>query len=161
MVTGTAGLAGILYILIKQYPKKEKKWKGWLGKLAAGFLAVQLGLGIGLGGLGEFLYVSGAMAYETVKPFLFIVSGILQSLVRILFLYLLFVHRYERSLKEEKKLLFLALATGAVLCVIPWILRVLAAGVVLQSMQVVWEAFYLILFIVYFGERLREGTEHA
>lgn len=155
-VATIAGMAGGVFILNRQYRKKNKPYMKWLGKLLLGYAVVQFGAGILQGGLGELLYTSGTLGYEEVKEFLYLLSGLVQSVVRIIFIYMLVADWYGRSFKKKKRVLFLALGMGAMLYIIPCILRMVLSGGVLQIVQLVWEILYLVIFITYFGERMRE-----
>jgi len=160
-VAAMMGVAGGFFILDRQYRKKDKPYGKWLGRLLLGYAVVQVGAGILQGILGELLYTSGTLGYEEVKGFLYLLSGLIQSVVRITFIYMLVTDWYGRGLKKEKRVLFLALGMGTVLYIMSCVLRLILSGGALQTVRLVWEILYPVIFITYFGERMREEKENA
>lgn len=161
IAAGAAGLAGLIYMIRQQYRKKSRVLKNWWWKFLLCYLIIQFVTGLLQGLIGEVLYGFQVLDYEAVMMFLYILSGLIQSLVRILFLYLAFVKLYDRGWKEKKRLLIFALIAAAVLFIVPCILQTMMSGIWLMSVRNLWEVLCWISFIVYFGENLREETKNA
>ena len=158
IVAALLGFAILIRIVIKNYKRKEEINNKWIGKVILMYIALQLVIAVVVGfislGLGQFF------ERELITTIIYWISGMIQTLIRILFIYIFVTKFYNNKIKERVKILYKVLLFGALSYLALVVFRLMLSGLVLQISQIIWEVACTVFFIVYLGENMRERTKN-
>lgn len=158
-ITGLMGLVGII-LLVKEKMKLNEKLSGkWIAKMILLYIGLQLVAAVTQGLISEGLGRFTSLEYEIIKTSVYWLSGIIQTFIRIVFLFALFLSYYHLKFKEHKKILFKGIMIGILFCIVLFVLRFTLTNIALLINQVLWEIVCILFFIIYFGKNMKEKTK--
>lgn len=151
------GLAILCFLARKKYKSRSNQANKWFVKVVLLYIVVQPAVGVVMGfislGLGQFIM------RETVEIAIYWTTGILQMLIRVTFIYIVFINYYSYKFKEQLKLLTKALLLGVIWYLSIIVIRFLPSELALRIGRSVRVIGYLVFFIIYFGANMREKAK--
>ena len=159
IITGLAGVLGIIFLSKKKMKDNERISLKWMIKMFLIYLGLQLIAAVVQGLISEGLGRFTALDYDRIKIIIYWLVGIVQTFIRITIIYIVFLSYYHLAFKAHKKILFKGILIGIIFYALLFILRVTLTNIALQISQILWEVGFIIFFIIYFGEIIGKGEK--
>jgi len=156
VVAGLLGISGIVLLIKKKMQASGRVSSKWVVKMIFCYIWIQLLAALFQGLISEGLGRFTPLDYETVKTVIYWLVGLIQTLVRVMAVYIILISYYKLKFKEHQKLLHRGLLIGLVFYALLFVLRITLPGIALQISQILWEIGVIVFFIIYFGKNMRE-----
>ncbi|MEF9939128.1 MAG: hypothetical protein RR768_03270 [Clostridium sp.] len=156
---GMTGIIGIILLFRNTAIRRNKKWKKEFLAVFITYFILQLVSGVLLGVLGVGLHYTVRISYDMTKQTLYIVTEILQNIIRIMTLFFLVERLNQKCWKDDKIILIKAGFAALILSTINVLILCIPLDTLMVALQGVWQIIYILIFLVYFMEKSNGGAK--